>query len=168
LRPGPARLAAGGAAAQQGNAKNNQCRRVLATGLGHVMVKFLARWMAVVFWMGVIFAFSATPSLASPFEPAYDFILRKLAHLTVFAVLTVLLFRAFRLHVTRPTYAWLLAIFVAVLYACSDEWHQTFVPGREGTVRDIVIDCLGVVGVWVLASRTCIKEILPRWLAEEV
>jgi VanZ family protein len=111
------------------------------------MVKFLVRWMAVVFWMGVIFALSATRSLASPFAPVYDFILRKLAHLTVFAVLTVLLFRAFRLHVARPTSAWLLAMFVAALYACSDEWHQTMVPGREGTIRDVVIDSLGVVGV---------------------
>jgi VanZ family protein len=167
LRPGPARLAARGPAAQRGDAKNNQCRRVLATGLGRVMVKCLVRWMAVVFWMGVIFALSATPSLASPFEPVYDFILRKLAHLTVFAVLTVLLVRAFRLHVARSPHAWLFAVLVAVLYACSDEWHQTFVPGREGTVRDIVIDSLGVVGVWVLASRTCIKAMLPRWLAEE-
>jgi VanZ family protein len=131
------------------------------------MVKCLVRWMAVVCWMGVIFALSATPSLASPFEPVYDFILRKLAHLTVFAVLTVLLCRAFRLHVARPTYAWLLAMCVAALYACSDEWHQTFVPGREGTVRDVVIDSLGVVGVWVLASRTGIKAMLPRWLVEE-
>lgn len=132
------------------------------------MVKFLVRWMAVVFWMGVIFALSATPSLASPFEPVYDFILRKLAHLTVFAVLTVLLFRAVRLHVARPTHAWWLAMLVAAVYACSDEWHQTFVPGREGTVRDIVIDSFGVVGVWILASRTCLKEMLPRWLAEEL
>jgi VanZ family protein len=131
------------------------------------MVKCLVRWMAVVFWMGAIFALSATPSLASPFEPVYDFILRKLAHLTVFAVLTVLLFRAFRLHVARPTSAWLLAVCVAALYACSDEWHQTVVPGREGTIRDVVIDSLGVVGVWVVASRTRIKEILPRWLGEE-
>jgi VanZ family protein len=131
------------------------------------MVKFLARWMAVAFWMGMIFAFSATPSLASPFEPVSDFSLRKLAHLTVFAVLTVLLYRAFRLHVARPTYAWLLAVFVAAVYACSDEWHQTFVPGREGTVRDIVIDTLGVVGVWVLASHTGIRKMLPRWLAEQ-
>jgi VanZ family protein len=143
-----------------------QYRHVWAIGLGPVMVKFLVRWLAVVCWMGVIFALSATPSLASPFEPVYDFVLRKLAHLTVFAVLTVLLFRAFRLHVARPTPAWLLAMLVAVLYACADEWHQTFVPGREGTVRDIVIDSVGVVGVWVLASRTSIKEMVPRWLAE--
>jgi VanZ family protein len=139
----------------------------LTKGGEYGMVKFLQRWLAVILWMGVIFALSATPSLASPFEPVYDFILRKLAHLAVYTVLTVLLVRAFRLHVARPTYAWLLAMLVAALYACSDEWHQTFVPGREGTVRDILIDSMGIVGVWVLASRTCIKEIFPQWLAEE-
>jgi VanZ family protein len=112
--------------------------------------------------MGVIFALSAIPSLASPFEPVYDFILRKLAHLAVYSVLTVFLFRASRLHVARPTHAWLLALLIAALYASSDEWHQTFVPGREGTVRDILIDSTGIVGVWVLASRTCIKKMLPQ------
>jgi VanZ family protein len=138
----------------------------LTKGEGDGMVTFLVRWLAVVLWMGVIFALSATPSLASPFEPVYDFILRKLAHLAVYTVLTVLLVRAFRLHVARPTHAWLLAMLVAALYACSDEWHQTFVPGREGRVRDILIDSIGIVGVWVLASRTCIKEMLAQWLAE--
>jgi VanZ family protein len=131
------------------------------------MVKFVVRWSAVVFWMGGIFARSGTPSLASPFEPVYDFILRKLAHLTVYAVWTVLLFRAFRLHGARPTHAWLRAMLVAAVYACPDEWHQTCVPGRAGTVRDVVIDSVGIVGVWVLVSRTRIQEVLPRWLAEE-
>jgi MFS-type transporter involved in bile tolerance (Atg22 family) len=56
------------------------------------------------------------PPLASPFEPAYDFILCKLAHVTVYAILAVLLFRAFRLHVASPTHAWLLAMLVAALY----------------------------------------------------
>ena len=167
LRRRAAGLATSAEAARWRDAEHNQRRCVWATGLGYMMVKVLIRWMAVVSWMGVIFALSATPSLASPFEPVYDFILRKLAHLTVFAVLTVLLFRAFRLHVAGPTHAWRLAMLAAVLYACSDEWHQTWVPGREGTVRDLVIDSVGVVGVWVLASRPRIKERLPRWLAEE-
>jgi VanZ family protein len=130
---------------------------------GRVIV--LVRWLLVVCWMGVIFALSATPSLASPFEPIYDFILRKLAHVTVYAVLTILAYGALRLHMARPTHAWLLALLIAMLYACSDEWHQTFVPGREGTVRDVVIDSVGIVGAWALASRTRIKAVLPRWLA---
>jgi hypothetical protein len=99
------------------------------------MVKVLMRWMAVVLWMGVIFALSATPSLASPFEPIYDFILRKMAHVTVYAVLTILVYGALRPHMARPTHAWLLAMLMATLYACSDAWHQTFVPGREGHSR---------------------------------
>jgi VanZ family protein len=107
------------------------------------MTKVLTRWMAVVLWMGVIFALSATPSLASPFEPFYDFMLRKMAHVTVYAVLTVLMYGALRPHTARPTHAWLLAMLMATLYACSDEWHQTFVPGREGTVRDVTIDGSG-------------------------
>jgi VanZ family protein len=116
--------------------------------------------------MGLIFALSATPSFASPFEPIYDFILRKLAHVTVYAVLTLLMHGALRQHMVRSTHTWLLALLIAMLYACSDEWHQTFVPGREGTVRDVVIDSVGIIGAWALSSRTHIKTVLPRWLAE--
>ena len=131
-----------------------------------VRVTVLVWWLLVVCWMGVIFALSATPSLASPFEPVYDFILRKLAHVTVYVVLTLLVYGALRQHMARPTHAWLLALLSATLYACSDEWHQTFVPGRAGTVCDVMIDSMGIVGAWVLASRPRIKAVLPRWLAE--
>ena len=122
------------------------------------MVKVLMRWMAVVFWMGVIFALSAIPSLASPFEPTYDFVLRKSAHVTVYVVLTLLVYGALRPHMARSARAWLLAMLIAVLYACSDEWHQTFVQGREGTVRDVVIDGIGVMGAWMVASLIRVKE----------
>jgi VanZ family protein len=116
-------------------------------------VKVVTRWFVVILWMGVIFALSAVPSLASPLAPTYDFILRKLAHLTVYAVLMVLLFRALRLHVARPTYAWLLAGLVAGMYASSDEWHQMFVPGRHGSLRDVGIDALGIAGAYALMSK---------------
>ena len=86
--------------------------------------------------------------------------------MTVYAVLTLLVYGALRRHMACRTHAWLLALLIAALYACSDEWHQTFVPGREGTVRDVVIDGVGIVGAWALASRTRIKAMLPRWLAE--
>jgi VanZ like family len=99
-------------------------------------VTALVRWILVVSWMGVIFALSATPSLASPFEPIYDVILR--------------------------------AMLIAVLYACSDEWHQTLVPGRAGTVRDVVIDSLGIAGVLALASFPRVTDVLRRWFAKEV
>jgi VanZ family protein len=105
------------------------------------------RWSAVVLWMGAIFALSATPSIATPLEPLYDFTFKKVAHVTVYAILTVLLFRALRFHITHKGRALLTAALVAVLYAFSDEWHQTFVPGREGTLRDVGIDAIGAVGM---------------------
>jgi VanZ family protein len=109
------------------------------------------RWLGVIFWMGVIFALSATPSLASPFEPYYDFILRKFAHIGEYAVLTALLFRALRSHLAHRWQILLITVFIAILYACSDEWHQTFVPGREGSLRDVGINTLGIAGmsVWL-------------------
>jgi VanZ family protein len=88
-----------------------------------VIVHPALRWLAVVLWTAAIFAFSAVPSLASPFEPLHDFRLRKLA---------------------RNSYALLIAAVMAVLYAFSDEWHQTFVPGREGSLLDVGIDALGI------------------------
>jgi len=113
----------------------------------NVIVHGALWWLAVVLWMGVIFALSAIPSLSSPFEPYHDFVLRKFAHMAEYGVLTVLLFRALRTHVTCKTQALLMAALLAVLYAFSDEWHQTFVPGREGSLRDVGIDGLSVVGV---------------------
>ena len=122
---------------------------------GNMNFHVALRWLAVALWMGVIFALSAIPSLASPFESFYDFIARKLAHMAEYGVLTVLLFNALRIHTRRNARALLIATMVAVLYALSDEWHQTFVPGREGSLRDVTIDALGVVGMslWLIRSK---------------
>jgi VanZ family protein len=109
------------------------------------------RWLAVVLWMGAIFALSAIPSLVLPLGPIHDFglrkLLRKLAHMSEYIVLTVLLIRALQMHTARKAHVLLLAALVAILFACSDEWHQTFVPGREGSLRDVGIDALGIAGV---------------------
>jgi hypothetical protein len=57
--------------------------------------------------MGVIFTLSARPSLAPPFAPLSDMILRKLARVAIYAVFTILVYRALRRHIARPTHAWL-------------------------------------------------------------
>jgi VanZ family protein len=102
-------------------------------------VNVVISWFVVVLWMGMMFALSAVSSLASPLPHADDFIRRQLAHLTVYAVLTILLCRALRQHVANPTHAWRLAGLVAGVYASSDAWHQLFVPGRHGSLRDVGI-----------------------------
>jgi len=73
--------------------------------------------------------------VATSLEPAYDFSVKKFGHVVVYGILTVLLFGALRLHMSRKAYAVLFAAVIALLYAFSDEWHQTFVLGRSGSLR---------------------------------
>ena len=99
--------------------------------------------------MALIFALSATPDLSSGLG-AWDFALRKLAHVTIFGVLWLTLARATQWR--RP----ILAIVIAILYASSDEVHQSFVQGRHGTPVDVAIDTLGIglaVLAWTVATR---------------
>jgi hypothetical protein len=99
--------------------------------------------------MALIFALSATPDLSSGLG-AWDFALRKLAHITIYAVLWLTLARATDWR--RP----ILATAIAILYAISDEFHQSFVEGRHGTPVDVAIDTLGMALAalaWIVVSR---------------
>lgn len=93
-------------------------------------------WGPVVAWCLVIFAFSAVPSLGTGLG-GWDLLLRKLAHVAEYTVLSLLLVRATR----RPP----LAFSLGLTYAVSDELHQSFVRGREGRPRDVAIDSIGLV-----------------------
>jgi VanZ family protein len=90
----------------------------------------------VVAWAALIFLLSAIPSLNSGLG-TWDTVLRKAAHVTEYAVLGVLLWRALG--------AELPALAAAVGYAISDEIHQTFVRGRHGSPVDVAIDTAGVL-----------------------
>jgi VanZ family protein len=72
-------------------------------------------------------------------------LLRKLAHVSEFALLAVLLGRALvRPHRTLAWLAWRV-LPMAAGWAILDEWHQTFVPGRVGSVTDVLVDSVGVL-----------------------
>jgi VanZ family protein len=92
----------------------------------------IIRWLLVVFWMSAIFALSSISSLQVPFAHSYDFVLRKLAHISEYAVLTILLWWALQLYTGSRVRAWLLAALAAALYGLSDEWHQSWIVGRYG------------------------------------
>ena len=107
----------------------------------------VSRWLPVVVWAGVIFVFSSVPSLSTHLG-TWDLVLRKLAHMTEYAVLALLLLRA------TGSYAW--AFGLAVGYACTDEFHQTFVRGRHGSPVDVGIDAVGALiglAVWRRVRR---------------
>lgn len=75
--------------------------------------------------------------------------IRKYAHIFEYAVLGLILFRVIRLlsHSKHPSlfYPLILSAFLCFVTACLDEWHQTFVPGRSGSISDVGYDALGFV-----------------------
>ena len=87
--------------------------------------------------MALIFALSATPDLG-PNLGTIDLVLRKLAHVTIYAVLWLSIARATDWR--RPV----AATVAALLYAASDEYHQTLRRGRHGTPVDVAIDAIGI------------------------
>jgi len=122
-----------------------------------MLSKKVKNWILVFLWAGIIFFFSHQPDLKSGFPSQWDFILRKLAHISEYAVLTLLLIRAFGQYRLSRREIILWSVFLAIGYAFSDEYHQTFILGREGTIRDILIDGLGVLLVGWLNKRKMVK-----------
>ena len=106
----------------------------------------LARWLAVAGWMALIFFLSSQPQLPSAPDPRVDLLFKKGAHFTVYAVLAVL----FRRALPPSRWIWALSWIFTVLYAASDEWHQSFVPGRHPQLTDVLIDACGAAtGLWI-------------------
>ena len=123
-------------------------------------------WLPVLFWMALIFTASADahsyehssrfvepflhwlfPKMSQWNIQRIHHVLRKCGHLTEYAILALLLWRA--LHVTTnylPTWSWpkvggtLLLVFI---FAATDEFHQRFVPTRTPLVSDVFIDTAG-------------------------
>ena len=131
------------------------------------MKTFIKYWLPLLIWLGVIFAGSTSVMSAEhtsryvvPFllwlKPGISpkaiwtilVVARKCAHVTEYAVLALLLWRALRS--IRVLHAKSLMVFGAVLLGCalfaaSDEFHQTFVKSRTPSVRDVVLDVSGAL-----------------------
>ena len=102
--------------------------------------------------MGVIYVLSAQPDLSSGLG-TIDLILRKAVHMTEYALLLFLWWRALR-DQTPPRAAIALAFAVTLLYSASDEWHQSYVNGRHGTPVDVGIDLVGMLVATALIARS--------------
>ncbi len=73
--------------------------------------------------------------------------MRKVAHASVYFVLAFFVFLVMGIIFDHKYYAFelILTLIIAIMFACTDEFHQTFVSGRTGAVQDVVIDSLGAI-----------------------
>jgi len=132
-------------------------------------------WLPVILWMGTIFLASSDsgsfqhssriiapllhwvfPNMSEERVQMLVFDARKGAHVTEFAIFAFLVWTAIRKPRWKDVRPWnwwnaIEALWFAVLYAATDEFHQTFVPSREGCLRDVCIDSSGALaGLLVL------------------
>ena len=108
----------------------------------------LSQWGPVVLWAAVIFALSSVPSLGTGLG-GWDTVLRKCAHVTEYAILALLLYRALGRELP--------AFLIGLAYAITDEVHQEFVRGRHASPFDVSMDAAGLaLGLLLLhvARRT--------------
>ena len=112
--------------------------------------------IASVAWMGLIFGLSARSTIPKP--PGLSLDVTSIAgHFSVYLVLAVLLYWVLTFLMKPGGRRYLMAWALAVLYGVSDEWHQSFVPGRTPDVFDVMTDgigaAVGVLIVWWVTSR---------------
>lgn len=144
----------------------------------------------LVFWMAVIFLFSAQngtqssgisrsvgygiaenrnklfhqeksdEKIAKQVE-AMQFVIRKGAHMSEYALLAVFVLLHVCCYERKPKGFWLWAWGFCIAFAATDEIHQLFVPGREGRVWDVCIDSIGSL-MGVLVFMLCYKIVWKR------
>lgn len=143
--------------------------------------KKILAWTLLIGWMMVIFIYSAQPGEVSSeksefviyifnllgidlngyFGELSSFIVRKAAHMTEYLILFILSCNLWRLYLkdNKVLYS---SFLTAFLYACTDEFHQLFVPGRAGMFRDVMIDSsgalIGLLLIWGLKYKNKIKK----------
>jgi VanZ family protein len=131
-------------------------------------------WTAVIVWMLVIFILSAQNgpestqlsdrvaeiiiekinmlvplnidiTTATVFVKYSRILLRKIAHITEYFILGLLVMNAMKASNVPKSKAFILSLVICILYAVSDEVHQYFVPCRGAQVSDVLIDSIGAI-----------------------
>lgn len=137
-------------------------------------------WLLVLVWMAIIFFLSSQqaadsnqlstgitkiivdlisgvfPGLTPQIE-WLNHIVRKNAHFIAYFILGLLQINALYANGLRGKKSFIIALAICFLYAASDEFHQTFVPGRSGELRDVFIDTAGALSAIVIYTSARIK-----------
>lgn len=79
-----------------------------------------------------------------------EYLLRKLAHIFVFFILTIVIFYLVNQYTKRSITAAIIAFTIATVFAALDEFHQSFVDGRVSSLIDVAIDLIGILAATFL------------------
>ena len=116
------------------------------------MNKFLSilpRWIPALLMMGVIFIFSSRTGDELPNFLGWDYVVKKTSHMVGYALLALAFHYAFRFSPKYRGLGWLLAI----LYAATDEFHQSSVQGRHASIYDVLVfDNIGALAILYLEA----------------
>ena len=133
--------------------------------------KAIIKLILIVLWMSVIFFFSAEPGDESAktsnriiikiaetihhhtlsnvekekFIEKFSLTIRKLAHMIEYYILAVLIYLFLKEFYPIDKRLFILTMLLTALYAITDEIHQLYVPGRVGSIIDVLIDSFGAL-----------------------
>ena len=133
----------------------------------------LKTWIATILWLGLILAESTNYGSAentgrllypvlhfllgvSPVQfPEWQHIIRKTGHFVGYFTLSWLLFRSWRATFPLPSVTWTIqwariSFFMTALVASLDEWHQSYLPSRTGTLYDVLLDSTAALVAQIL------------------
>lgn len=146
--------------------------------------RFVKYWMPVIVWMALIFIGSTDvlsaehtsrflvpilrwldPQISWAALNAIQTIIRKLGHVTEYAILAGLMWRALRggmVWKSKTSILFAIVWIACAVFAASDEFHQSFVPSRTSSFHDVMIDiCGALIGLSIciaLATRKAVKD----------
>jgi len=101
-------------------------------------------------WMSLIFYLSSIPGDELGPDTLIINLIKKSGHFIIFGVLAVLYLvtlKGRKLLVETGSFLFMLSLFLTLLYAVSDEYHQSFTPGRHSSGYDVIIDTCGALAV---------------------
>ena len=130
------------------------------------MKRFLLYWIPLLAWMGLIFALSAQPDLPRPPGLLLEKLFDKAAHVVTYGILAWLLLRALRLRCSLSAALLIAVVALVVAYGIGDEYHQSFVPGRDASLADVAADGVGAALAMAAAAWLAHRRGLGRPVSE--
>ena len=124
----------------------------MAFTLNRVSMKRIQNWIPAILMMGIIFWFSSQSADKLPVFSWADAIVKKSGHVVGYALLAYSYWYALDIDKNKRWVAWLFVI----LYALTDEFHQSYVPGRHPSILDVLIfDNFGaLISLWLANKFT--------------